>query len=61
MMYGIDIHVVESYDAREAYTSDIETTKELITDESSFKMLEPFCGIGWILIPLTKKDPQQLE
>jgi len=51
-MYDIEPHIAEIYDQTDAYTDDVELIRKLIGNRGPFRILEPFCGTGRILIPL---------
>ncbi|HEY98028.1 MAG TPA: class I SAM-dependent methyltransferase [Dehalococcoidia bacterium] len=52
--YDIDYHITEIYDQIETQTEDISLIKDLIGVNRSLRILEPFCGNGWILVPLAQ-------
>ncbi|MHC4592763.1 MAG: class I SAM-dependent methyltransferase [Planctomycetota bacterium] len=52
MSYDFDPHVAEVYDATQTYTDDIGLLRRLIGDSGPWRVREPFCGTGRILIPL---------
>ncbi len=52
--YDVDYRITEIYDQTETQTEDISLIKELIGDNRSLKILEPFCGNGRIFIPLAQ-------
>jgi SAM-dependent methyltransferase len=51
-LYDVEPHVAEIYDQIEAYTDDVELIRRLIGGRGPWRVLEPFCGTGRILIPL---------
>ena len=51
-MYDVDSHVPEIYDQGENYTDDVMLVRRLIAGRGPWRILEPFCGTGRILIPL---------
>jgi SAM-dependent methyltransferase len=51
-LYDIDIHIAEIYDSHENDTQDIELLWSLLQGKFQFKILEPFCGTGRLLILL---------
>lgn len=52
--YDIDDAIVEIYDQTETQTEDVKLLQDLIGDKGTWRILEPFCGNGRILIPLTR-------
>lgn len=52
--YDVDYRITEIYDQIETQTEDVHLIKELIGDNRSLRILEPFCGNGRILIPLAQ-------
>ncbi|MBN1810952.1 MAG: class I SAM-dependent methyltransferase [Anaerolineae bacterium] len=50
--YAVEPHVAEIYDQVETYTDDVELIREHIRGRRPWRILEPFCGTGRILIPL---------
>ena len=52
-MYDLDAHVAEIYDQLETTTADIDLIRRLIGTGNRLRILEPFCGTGRVLIPLT--------
>jgi len=50
--YDFDPHIAEIYDKSENYADDVELIRNLIGQQFSLRILEPFCGTGRILIPL---------
>jgi SAM-dependent methyltransferase len=50
--YDVEPHVAEIYDQSETYTDDVELIRRLIDGRGPWRVLEPFCGTGRILIPL---------
>lgn len=52
VMYDVEPHVAEIYDQIETYTVDVELIRRLIGGRGPWRILEPFCGTGRILIPL---------
>jgi SAM-dependent methyltransferase len=50
--YDVEPHVAEIYDQSETYTDDVELIRRLIDGRGPWRILEPFCGTGRILIPL---------
>src|SRR5512147_2842324 len=51
--YDTDAHVAEIYDQYETKLDDVDFVRSLIRNFGPLKILEPFCGTGRILIPLT--------
>ena len=51
-LYEVDAYVAEIYDRTEAYTDDVEQLRTLMDQTGPFRILEPFCGTGRILISL---------
>jgi SAM-dependent methyltransferase len=52
IMYDVEPRVAEIYDQVETYTDDVELIRRLIGGRGPWRILEPFCGTGHILIPL---------
>jgi|LGVF01.2.fsa_nt_gb SAM-dependent methyltransferase len=52
--YDIEIHIAEIYDKQVNHTQDVDFIKNLALSNSCFRILEPFCGTGRILIPLAQ-------
>lgn len=52
VMYDVEPHVAEIYDQIETYTADVELIRKHIGGRGPWRILEPFCGTGRILIPL---------
>lgn len=50
--YDVEPHVAEIYDQSETYTDDVELIRRLIDGRGPWRILEPFCGTGRIMIPL---------
>jgi SAM-dependent methyltransferase len=50
--YDIEPHIAEIYDQVETYTDDVALIRRLIGERGPWRILEPFCGTGRILIPL---------
>lgn len=50
--YDIDPHIAEIYDQSETYSDDLGLIRKLIGDHNPWRILEPFCGTGRLLIPL---------
>jgi SAM-dependent methyltransferase len=50
--YDVEPHVAEIYDQVETYTDDVELIRRLIGGREPWRILEPFCGTGRILISL---------
>ena len=53
-VYDIDEHVAELYDRQITETHDIEFLLRQIAGRGPWKILEPFCGTGRILLPLAE-------
>jgi hypothetical protein len=51
-MYDVEPHVAGIYDQSETYTDDVKLIRCLIGERGPWRILEPFCGTGRILIPL---------
>lgn len=51
-VYDLDRHMADWYDRVESGTSDVEQIRRLIDCRGPWRILEPFCGTGRILVPL---------
>jgi SAM-dependent methyltransferase len=51
-IHDTDAYKAEWYDRIETGTDDIEQIRRLITGRGPWRILEPFCGTGRILVPL---------
>jgi len=51
-IYDADAHKAEWYDHIQTNTDDVDQVKRLIGGRGPWRILEPFCGTGRILIPL---------
>jgi SAM-dependent methyltransferase len=51
-MYDVESHVAEIYDQIETDTDDVDLIRKRICGRGPWRILEPFCGTGRILIPL---------
>jgi SAM-dependent methyltransferase len=52
-VYDIETCIAEMYDQTETQTEDVALIRRLIGGRGPLRILEPFCGTGRILIPLT--------
>lgn len=52
--YNLDEHIAELYDQQENYDDDVRLLLDLIADQGTWNIFEPFCGTGRILLPLVK-------
>ncbi len=50
--YDVDVHLAEIYDQAVTENDDIALLRRLIGAAGPWRILEPFCGTGRILIPL---------
>ncbi|MFZ6026180.1 MAG: class I SAM-dependent methyltransferase [Chloroflexota bacterium] len=53
-MYAVEAHIAEIYDQHETYTDDLALIRKLIGHRKGLRILEPFCGTGRLLIPLSQ-------
>ncbi len=52
ILYDVDPHIAELYDQLETSVHDVRLIRQLIAGRGPWRILEPFCGTGRILIPL---------
>jgi SAM-dependent methyltransferase len=52
--YDADGHVAEIYDASETHMDDVELVRRLIGGRAPWRVRDPFCGTGRMLIPLAE-------
>lgn len=50
--YNVEKHIAEIYDNQNNETQDVELIIKLLKGYGCYKILEPFCGTGRILLPL---------
>jgi SAM-dependent methyltransferase len=51
-LYNVEPHIAEIYDQVETSVDDVALIRHLIGGRGPWRILEPFCGTGRILIPL---------
>lgn len=52
--YNIDRHIAELYDRIKTGMDDLDLIRKMIGVHTSPQVLEPFCGTGRLLIPLSE-------
>lgn len=51
-IYDLDYHIAEIYDQTETNIDDVGLIRRFLQGRGPYRVLEPFCGTGRILIPL---------
>lgn len=57
-VYDLDTHIAEIYDQQQNFCDDVQLLLDLIGSRAPWRIFEPFCGTGRMLIPLAAAGHQ---